>query len=68
MRIDRVKFAAELARRDMNLVKLGEMSGLSRATLSSVKCGKTCSLNSAERIAKALNVTIEQLIEQEVRP
>ena len=65
MRIDRVEFVAELARRDMNLKRLCEKTGLSRATITAVKSGKTCSDETGRKIAVALNVDIEQLIAKE---
>ena len=39
MRIDRVKLAAEMARADLNVKRLSELSGLSRATVTGVKSG-----------------------------
>lgn len=65
MRIDRVKFVAELARRDMNLKQVCEKAGLSRATITAVKSGKTCSDETGRKIAAALKVDIEQLIAKE---
>ena len=54
MRIDRVKFAAALARADFNVKQLAECSGVSRATISSVKTGKSCSKDTAYKLAKVL--------------
>ncbi len=65
MRIDRVKLATELARKDINLKKLAELSGLSRVTVSSVKCGKTCSASTTRKIANALGVDLEQILQKE---
>lgn len=62
MRIDRVKFATELTKKDMTLTKLSELSGVSRISLSNIKSGKSCSDATGEKIAKALNVSIEKLI------
>lgn len=66
MRIDRVRFVAELARRDMNLKQVCEKTGLSRATITAVKSGKTCSDETGRKIAAALKVDVEQLIAREV--
>ena len=41
MRIDRVNFAAAMARADLNVKRLAELSGLSRGTITSVKTGKS---------------------------
>lgn len=65
MRIDRAKFAAELARKDMNVKRLAERSGISRVTVSSVKCGKTCAQKTVEAIANALGVKTSDIIQQE---
>lgn len=54
MRIDRVKFAAALARADLNVKQLAECSGVSRVTISSVKTGKSCSKDTADKLARVL--------------
>ena len=56
MRIDRVSFAAEMARRDINQKRLAELSGVSRATITTVKIGKSCSTNTAQRLALVLGL------------
>lgn len=54
MRIDRVKFAAAMARLDLNGKQLVEKSGVSRVTVSAVKGGKSCSKETAEKLAAVL--------------
>ena len=54
MRIDRVKLAAEMARADLNVKRLSELSGLSRATVTGVKSGKSCSKDTADKRAAVL--------------
>ena len=63
MRIDRVKLIAEMARADLNGKQLGELAGISRVTVSSVKGGKSCSEETANKIACALGVDVEELLE-----
>lgn len=63
MRIDRIKFATELAKADISVNSLAQRSGLSRVTVSSVKCGKTCSQKTAVKIASALGVDVTALID-----
>jgi DNA-binding XRE family transcriptional regulator len=63
MRIDRVKFAAELVKQDMTQKKLAEIAGVSRATVNYVKRGKSCKDEIAFKIAKALGVPIETILE-----
>lgn len=62
MRIDRVKFAAELARADLNVKELAERAGVSRVTITSVKGGKSCSKTTAEKLAEGLGVNIQDIV------
>lgn len=63
MRIDRVKLVTELAKRDMTQKRLAELSGVSRATINYVRAGKSCTDEVGQRIAKALGVNPEEIIE-----
>lgn len=54
MRIDRVKLIAEMARRDINCNRLVELSGVSRMTITAVRSGKSCSKETAEKLAAVL--------------
>ncbi len=65
MRINRVKLIAEMARQDMTTFQLSELSGVSRVTISSVRAGKSCSQQTAAKLAKGLGVDVIELIEQE---
>lgn len=58
MRIDRVEFAAALARADLNVKQLAEKSGVSRVTITAVKSGKSCSKNTADRLTAVLGKEI----------
>ncbi|MEH2938825.1 helix-turn-helix transcriptional regulator [Lawsonibacter sp. JLR.KK007] len=60
MRIDRVKFAAALARADLNVKQLAECSGVSRVTVTAVKNGKSCSQATADKLARVLGRDIIQ--------
>ena len=64
MRIDRLKFVAELTKQDLTLIELSKRSGVNRVTLSNIKCGKSCREDIAQKVAKALNVKVEELIEK----
>ena len=64
MRIDRVKFAAALARLDLNGNQLAEKAGVSRGTVTAVRTGKSCSKETADKLAAVLG---REVIE-EVRP
>lgn len=63
MRIDRKKLVLVMMDKDVNTIQLAEAAGLSRATISGVKCGKSCSLETLKRISKALGVDPEEIIE-----
>ena len=63
MRIDRIKLVAELARRDMTQSNLAELAGVSRAPINYSKGGKSCSDEVGEKIAGALGVPVDELIE-----
>lgn len=64
MRVDRVKFATELARADLNLKQLAERTNLSRVTITSVKGGKSCSKTTVEKLAEGLGVCIQDIMPQ----
>ena len=58
MRIDREKLVEAMVRRDMNQRRLAELSGVSRVTLSAVKGGKSCSADTAYKLAAVLGADI----------
>ena len=64
MRIDRVKFAAEIARADLNIKQLADRSGLSRVTITSVKSGKSCSKTTAQKLAAGLGINIGDIVSE----
>lgn len=64
MRINRIELAKELTRQDMTQKQLAEKSGISRVTVNGIKNGRSCSDSSAIKIADALGIPIESLLEQ----
>ena len=66
MRINRVSLVAEMARKDMNIKKLTELSQVSRATITPVKSGKSCTEETAAKLAQGLGVPLESILEKEV--
>lgn len=54
MRIDRVKMAAAMALLDLNGNRLAEKAGVSRGTVTAVRTGKSCSAETAEKLASVL--------------
>lgn len=63
LRINRIKLLTEMARQDMTQRRLVELSGVSRATISGIQNGRSCSSRSAVKIADALKVPLETLLE-----
>ena len=62
MRINRERFAAALARMDLNGNQLAAKAGVSRGTVTAVKTGKSCSPETAEKLAEVLG---REIIEKE---
>lgn len=63
MRIDRVKLIAEMARQDVRIQELSEKAAVSRATITALRGGKSCNETSIRRVAAALGVPVESLLE-----
>ena len=63
MRVDRVKLVAESAQQGIRTVELASKAGVSRATLSAMRSGKSCSVETVQRVAQALGVPVESLLE-----
>lgn len=63
MRINRKKLIIAMLDNDQTVIQLAKASGVSRVTISNVKCGKSCSNATAEKIAKARNVPVSDIIE-----
>ena len=51
LRLNRVKLVTEMARQDITQLRLVELSGVSRATISGIQNGRSCSSRSAVKIA-----------------
>lgn len=67
MRLDRVKMFTAMGLAGMNQKEVAESQGMSRATVSAVYNGKTCSPATARKIADALGVTVESLLENKAQ-
>ena len=64
MRVDRYKLGHILADKDMTATQLSELTGVSRATISGIKCGKSCLYETAEKIAEVLGVEVKDIREK----
>lgn len=58
VRINRVELAAALARKDLNVMRLAELAGVSRNTVTAVKNGKSCSKETADKLVAVLGRSI----------
>ena len=63
MRIDRIKLVTELIKQEMTQKQLAEKAGVSRVTVNGIKSGRSCSDETAGKIAKALCVDVTEIIE-----
>lgn len=66
MKINSRLMSIKMAFKGYTLIQLAEASGVSKATLSAIKNGKSCSYNTAAKVSKALNLDVMELIESEV--
>lgn len=49
-------------RKGISQLKLAELSGLAQSTISTIECGATPNVQIANRLAQALNVSIEDFV------
>ena len=63
MNIDKRKLRHIMIDRDVGQKQLAEMSGVSRAVVNNVCCGRSCTSTTAMKIAEALNIPLEDLLE-----
>lgn len=66
MRIDRVKLITEMARANVGVNALAASTGMSRATITAIRTGKSCQEETAVKLAAALCVPLEDLLEKRV--
>ena len=63
MRLNREKLITATACKDMKQKTLCEITGISRATISGIYCGRSCSDKTAAAIAEALGMKLADLTE-----
>ena len=66
MILDRVSVIAAMAKKNITIVELSNLSTVSISTIGAARCGRGITKNSAKRIASALDVPLEEL-ESKVR-
>lgn len=63
MNIDKKKLRHVMIDRDVGQKQLSELSGVSRAVVNNICCGRSCTSTTAFKIADALQIPLEDLIE-----
>ncbi len=63
VKINSDKMVLAMARKQYNCAVLAKVSGVSRATISYIRNGKTCKPDIAGKLAVALEMSVEELIE-----
>lgn len=61
MRVNQKELLCAMFDKGFNTIQLADKSGVSRATISNIRCGKSCSRDTLEKIAGALEISIEKL-------
>lgn len=61
MKIDRISFIVALTKSGLTGTQLAERSGVTRGTISAIKCGKSCSEETASKLAAGLGVSVAEL-------
>ena len=65
MELNTTKIKLLLAEQEMNQVDLATKCGLARQQISDVLSRKTCSLKTLGKIAKAIGVTVAEIVKEE---
>lgn len=63
MNINGTKLELLTAAKGLNFTKLAELSGVSRQNISTIKTRGTCSAKNLVKLANALGVDVEELLE-----
>ena len=64
MRLNKKALVCALIDRDLNQIELARLSDVSRITISNVFCGKSCTYETGVKIANALNMKLDDLLEK----
>lgn len=64
MRIDTIKLITIMYEKGVKTGDIVKTSGLSRGTVSGVRSGKSCTYETAAKLAKALNVSLSDIAQE----
>lgn len=62
--IDKMKFKILLIKKEITQVEVAGISGISRTTINSIASGKTCSLETGQKIADALKIDLKDILQE----
>jgi putative transcriptional regulator len=65
VRVNNLLMRVEMTKKRLTNEKLSAVTGVSKATLSAVRNGKTCSYATAEKIARAFDKDVSELLTKE---
>ena len=65
MKIDKIKLTVAMIKKGYNVQQLAKAAGVSRATISYIRSGKTTSLDVGVKLALALGVGIKELLSED---
>lgn len=63
MTLNRIALISEMAKQHLTILELSAASTVSISTIGAARCGRSITKNSAKRIAAALGVSVESLVE-----
>ena len=63
MTLNRIALISEMAKQHLTILELRAASTVSISTIGAARCGRSITKNSAKRIAAALGVSVESLME-----
>ena len=65
MQINRYQLVTEMMRQELSVADLAAKAGVSKATVTSLRGGKSCSANTIAHVARALGVSVDYLRKEE---
>ena len=64
IKIDELKFKIMLLKKSITQTELSKISEVSRTTINSIASGKTCNLETGQKIADALKIELKDILQE----
>lgn len=64
IKINELKFKVLLLKKKITQTELSKISEVSRTTITSIAAGKTCKLETGQKIADALKINLEDILQE----